>query len=159
MSLMAASALIVAGAFFVLVAAIGVVRLPDLFMRMHAATKAGALGTGLLLLSVAFIHGEWHVTLRVIAAITFLFLTAPVAAHAIGRAAYLAGEVQLWEGTFVDELREVVDRARAAEADVARGRAEEAAVEAAPPTQKSAEGPSGPASPGAAGSTGPGSGG
>lgn len=103
--LVAAAALIVAGAFLVLVAAIGVVRLPDLFMRMHAATKAGALGTGLLLLSAAFVHGELGVSLRVLAAIVFLFLTAPVAAHAIGRAAYLSGEVRLWEGTFVDEMR------------------------------------------------------
>lgn len=96
--------LVAAGAFILLVAAVGVLRLPDVFMRMHASTKAGALGAGLLLLSVAVVEGELGATLRVAATILFIFLTAPVAAHAIGRAAYRSGEVSLWEGTFVDEL-------------------------------------------------------
>lgn len=105
MILVVATALLVAsGAFILLVAAVGVLRLPDIFMRMHASTKAGALGAGLLLLSVALVEGELGATLRVTATILFIFLTAPVAAHAIGRAAYRSGEVSLWEGTLVDEL-------------------------------------------------------
>ena len=48
-----ASVALIAGAFFTLVAAIGVVRLPDILMRMHASTKAGTLGTGFILLAVA----------------------------------------------------------------------------------------------------------
>ncbi len=115
MILLAATALLIAaGGFISLAAAVGVLRLPDLFMRMHASTKAGALGTGLLLLSVAVVYGDSGVTLRVLATIVFIFLTAPVAAHAIGRAAYLSGEVALWEGTLVDELAQVTREERLA---------------------------------------------
>jgi multicomponent Na+:H+ antiporter subunit G len=97
--------LMLAGAAFMLIAAIGVLRLPDVLMRMHASTKAGTLGAGLLLLAVALIYGEIGIATRALATIAFLVLTAPVAAHMIGRAAYLVG-VQLWEGTIVDELKD-----------------------------------------------------
>lgn len=92
------------GAFFMFVAAVGIIRMPDLLMRMHAATKAGTLGAGLILAAVAVFYSELGVTMRATATIAFLFLTAPVAAHMIGRAAYFVG-VRLWEGTIVDELR------------------------------------------------------
>ena len=98
--------LVLLGAFFALVAAIGLLRMPDLLMRMHAATKAGTLGAGLLLLAVAVSFGDSSVTVRALAAIVFLFLTAPVAAHVIGRAAYYTGRMKLWSGTLVDELQE-----------------------------------------------------
>jgi multicomponent Na+:H+ antiporter subunit G len=97
--------LLATGAFFMLVAAIGVLRMPDLLMRMHAATKAGTLGAGLLLLAVAVHFGQAGITIRALATVTFLLLTAPVAAHVIGRAAYLAGTLPLWDRTLVDELR------------------------------------------------------
>lgn len=96
--------LLVGGTFFMLVAAIGLLRMPDLLMRMHAATKAGTLGAGLLLLAVAVGFGEVGVTVRALATIAFLFLTAPVAGHVIGRAAYYAGGVRLDERTCMDEL-------------------------------------------------------
>lgn len=96
--------LTVAGSFFMLVAAIGVIRMPDLLMRMHAATKAGTLGAGLLLLAVAVHFGETGVTIRAMATLVFLVFTAPVAAHVIGRAAYLSGGQRLWDRTVVDEL-------------------------------------------------------
>ena len=98
--------LVLLGGFFALVAAIGLLRMPDLLMRMHAATKAGTLGAGLLLLAVAVSFGDSGVTVRALAAIVFLFLTAPIAAHVIGRAAYYGGRVQLWKRTLVDELQE-----------------------------------------------------
>lgn len=96
-------AVVLVGAGFMLVAALGVLRMPDLFMRMHAATKAGTLGAGLLLLAVALAHGQASVTVRALATITFLLITAPVAAHVIGRAAYRAERVPLWERTRIDE--------------------------------------------------------
>jgi multicomponent Na+:H+ antiporter subunit G len=96
--------LTLSGAFFMLVAAIGVIRMPDLLMRMHAATKAGTLGAGLLLLAVAVQFGETGVSIRAMATLVFLVFTAPVAAHAIARAAYLSGALRLWERTLVDEL-------------------------------------------------------
>jgi multicomponent Na+:H+ antiporter subunit G len=97
--------LLFGGSFFVLVAAIGVVRLPDLLMKMHASTKAGTLGAGLVLLAVAFAFGETSVTTRVLAAIIFLLITAPIAAHLIGRAGYYTG-LKLWHGTIIDEFND-----------------------------------------------------
>lgn len=99
------SILILLGAFFMLVAAIGIIRMPDLLIRMHAATKAGTLGAALLLIGVAIHFGETSVTLRAVSIVVFLFLTAPIAAHMIGRAAYCEGEVKLWDRTVVDELK------------------------------------------------------
>lgn len=91
------------GAFFMFVAAVGLLRLPDLLMRMHATTKAGTLGAGLILVSVALNFTDVAVTARVVATIVFILLTAPVAAHIIGRAGYYIG-IQLWKGTATDEL-------------------------------------------------------
>lgn len=99
-----AAVLIVAGAFFVMVSGVGVVRLPDLFMRMHAATKAGTLGAGLVLFAAAVFFGDITVIVKGIVVFMFLLLTAPVAAHVLGRAAYYDG-VALWDRTELDELR------------------------------------------------------
>jgi multicomponent Na+:H+ antiporter subunit G len=79
--------LMLAGGIFCLVASVGMVRLPDTIIRMHAATKAGALGSGLMFLALAVHYMDLSTTLRALAAIFFLLLTAPVAAHLIGRAA------------------------------------------------------------------------
>ena len=95
--------LVVAGGFFAFAAALGVLRLPDVLIRMHASTKAGTLGCGLILLAVATHFGETAIVARALAAILFLLLTAPVAAHMIGRAAYRTG-VPLWQGMVIDEL-------------------------------------------------------
>jgi multicomponent Na+:H+ antiporter subunit G len=96
---------LVMGALFTLVAAIGVFRLPDLLMKMHASTKAGTLGAGLILVAVMITFDDIGVTSRAFATIVFLILTAPVAAHLIGRAAYVTG-VKLWKGTIIDEMKE-----------------------------------------------------
>ena len=74
------------GGFFALIAAIGVLRLPDVLTRMHASTKAGVLGSSLILVGSAINLGEVEITARVIATILFLMLTAPIGAHMIGRA-------------------------------------------------------------------------
>jgi multicomponent Na+:H+ antiporter subunit G len=97
--------LLIAGGLFAFVAALGVLRLPDAIIRMHAATKAGTLGCGLIFAAVAVNQLETGTTLRAGAAIVFLLLTAPVAAHLIGRAAYKSG-TRLWEKTWVDQLGE-----------------------------------------------------
>ena len=103
MSDLIAAVLVLAGGLFVFFAALGVLRMPDVLIRMHASTKAGTLGCGLILLAVAVGFGEGGVITRAIAGIIFLMLTAPVAAHMIGRAAYRTG-VPLWHGTVIDEL-------------------------------------------------------
>ena len=96
--------LIFAGVFFIVLAGIGLVRMPDLYLRMSASTKASTLGLGLILLGTAVYFNELSVTSRALAIIFFMFLTAPVSAHMIGRAGYSDG-VPLWERTQLDELR------------------------------------------------------
>lgn len=102
------SFLVLFGAALMLLAAIGIVRLPDLPTRMHATTKSGALGTSLIMIAVALAFMETAVFARAIAIISFIILTAPVAAHVIGRAGYFVG-VTLWEGTVKDALKENYD--------------------------------------------------
>jgi multicomponent Na+:H+ antiporter subunit G len=96
--------LIITGAAFMLLAALGILRLPDLLTRMHATTKAAALGVILIMLAVAVHFGEVAVVARSFAIIVFVVMTAPVAAHVIGRAGYFVGS-KLWAGTVKDELR------------------------------------------------------
>lgn len=103
------AALLVLGASFSLLAAVGVARMPDLLSRMQASTKSATLGAGAILLAVAVHFGALGVTTQVLLIIAFLVLTAPIAAHAIGRAGYLTG-VPLWEGAVIDELRDRYDR-------------------------------------------------
>jgi multicomponent Na+:H+ antiporter subunit G len=94
---------LILGAFLMFVAAVGVVRMPDVFMRMQAASKASSLGVGLMMAAVALYFGELAVTTRALAAVGFIFLTVPVATHLIGRAAYRTGAT-VWKGTQVEEM-------------------------------------------------------
>lgn len=75
------------GGAFAVIAALGVLRLPDVLTRMHASTKAGTLASALILVALALVFGEMGVTAKAIAAILFLMLTAPLAAHMLGRSA------------------------------------------------------------------------
>lgn len=99
--------LIIFGAVFMFVAALSLARMPDLYLRMSASTKAATLGVALVLLGAAshFVTEDAGTSLRAIAVIIFIFLTAPVSAHMIARAAYLSGE-RMWDGTLVDEWYE-----------------------------------------------------
>ncbi len=99
---MVAGVLLLLGAAFVAVSALGLVRLPDVYLRMHSVAKAGALGCGLILLGVVFALPSVAVLLRVVGAILFVFVTTPVASHLIGRAAHRTKSAQ-WERTIVDE--------------------------------------------------------
>lgn len=108
---------LVLGSLFSLVAALGMLRLPDTVIRMHAATKAGTLGTGMILIGGAFFYAELGITLRVLATFSFLLLTAPVAAHLIGRAAYYS-DIKLWEKTWINELAECYGAVANADAEV-----------------------------------------
>jgi len=112
----ATAILLLLGALFMLLAALGALRMPDLLTRMHATTKASVLGAGLTLLGVAVHFWEQDVLLRVVAIVAFVTLTSPVAAHAIGRAGYRSGS-PLWQGTLKDVLRD--ENSRAADAQAA----------------------------------------
>lgn len=91
------------GAAALLLAALGVVRMPDVYTRMQSATKAASLGIVCIMLAAAFHFGEVSVVARALATILFFFLTTPVTAHLLSRAAYVIG-TPLWKGTVIDEL-------------------------------------------------------
>lgn len=92
------------GASFMLIAALGVLRLPDLFTRLHASTKSATLGVGCLMVAAALQFGSLAIAARAAAVVFFLFLTAPVGAHVLARAAYFS-RVPLWDQTLSDDLR------------------------------------------------------
>ena len=96
--------LLLLGSLFMLLAAIGMVRMPDVLTRMHSSTKSSTLGVGLIMLGVALVFSDFAVGVRALAIVIFMFTTTPVSAHMIARAAYLSG-VPLWEGTLSDEMR------------------------------------------------------
>ena len=92
------------GALLILIAAIGLLRMPDLYLRISVTTKAATLGVGLLLLCTGLYFSEVSIATRAIAIVFFLLLTAPIGAHLIGRSSYFTG-VPLWKQTTIDELQ------------------------------------------------------
>lgn len=98
------AALLLVGGTFMLLAAVGVARMPDVYTRLSAAAKANTLGLGCLLAATAVYFGELGVTTHAVLIIAFVTLTTPVSAHLIGRAAYFTG-VPLWGRTGRDDLR------------------------------------------------------
>lgn len=98
----------VIGALFMFIAAVGLVRLPDLYMRLSACTKAATLGAALLMIGTAIHFQDVGVASRAVEVSLFLLVTGPVASHMIGRAAYLSN-TPLWDKTLVDELRDRYD--------------------------------------------------
>ena len=99
-----AGLLLIAGAIFVLLAAVGLWRLPDIYSRMHAASKAGTLGSGLMLIALAVHAGDTSTTSRAIAGVVFFLLTAPISAHLLAKAAYAVG-YRLTDESVMDELK------------------------------------------------------
>ncbi len=108
MSDLIATLAVVLGTAFGLLSAVGILRMPDVYIRLQVASKASSLGIALLMLGVAAHFGELSVTVRALLVVLFLFMTAPVAAHVIGRAAYLTG-VPLAPGSEPDELAGAYD--------------------------------------------------
>ena len=98
----AAHVFITAGAVLMVLAALGALRLPDALARLQAGTKAASLGLAFLFGGTALLHLSFSSVIKLALSMLFVFVTAPVAGHVIGRAAYRAG-VPLWPGTFVDD--------------------------------------------------------
>lgn len=96
------------GTLFVLLAAIGLLRMPDLFLRISVTTKAATLGVGLILIGMAIHFWKTSITTEAIAIIVFLLLTAPIGAHLIGRSSYFVG-VKLWKKSLMDDLKDKYD--------------------------------------------------
>ncbi|MBN2906296.1 MAG: monovalent cation/H(+) antiporter subunit G [Rhodobacteraceae bacterium] len=95
MTEMIVAGLILLGGVFGVIGAVGLLRMPDVLIRMHASTKIGTLACGLIVIAAAVHFGSTDITIRAVAIVLFLLLTAPIAAHMIGRAAVSTG-VPLW---------------------------------------------------------------
>jgi multicomponent Na+:H+ antiporter subunit G len=100
---------IVLGVVFMMIAALGILRLPDFYIRMSAITKAGTMGVGLIVVGIAIYFNDLLIATKSFVIISFMLLTAPVGAHIIARAAYKQG-VSFWKKNLVDELAEVIEK-------------------------------------------------
>ncbi len=92
------------GVGFCLLAGVGILRMPDVYTRMQASTKAGTLGIALIVASVGLHFRDAVTALQASLVIAFLFLTAPIASHLIARAGYVLGS-STWSGTVIDEMK------------------------------------------------------
>ena len=97
-------ALRLAGAFFFLTGALGMVRLPDVFTRMHAAGMADTMGAGLILAGLCVHSGVNLVTVRLLLVLAFVWFTSPIATHALAKAA-LSGGTRPYTLTGADAAR------------------------------------------------------
>lgn len=97
---------LLAGAFFTLVAAIGVIRLPDTYTRLHAASKSSTLGVGMTLIGVFIYFAYYQAAFdtQLLLAILFIFISAPVGAHLIARSAFHS-DVEPYQLTILNELK------------------------------------------------------
>lgn len=91
------------GALFILSSSIGLLRKPDIFLRISVTGKASTLGIGLILVSTALFFNNYSVTTRVVAIILFLFITISIGGHLLARAAYII-KTPIWKGTKIDDL-------------------------------------------------------
>ncbi len=96
-------ALLVLGTLFIFLAAVGLLKMPDVYLRMSASSIAATLGTSIILTALAIHFMDLGITFMVIGINLFLFLTVPVSSHLMGRAAHRAG-YEKWNKTLVDRL-------------------------------------------------------
>lgn len=96
--------LVIWGAAFIALAAVGLLRMPDLYSRLHAASKASALGIACLAIALVIQFEDPELGVRAVAFGLFLFITAPISAHLIARAAFVTG-TPIADAYVVDETR------------------------------------------------------
>lgn len=101
-----AGTLMTIGALLALIAGIGLQRFPDVFARMHAATKPATLGLALVLIGAALRMPDTGAVAKLLLVVILQFITAPLGSHLVGRATYRAG-TELSDATAVDELADV----------------------------------------------------
>ena len=109
---------ILIGTFFSFLSAIGLLRLPDVYTRSHAASKSTTLGVLCTLFGtfLYFLVSDSYISIRLILGIFFVFLTAPVSAHMISRSAYRSN-VKLADVSVQDDLKEYIRQNTAAESN------------------------------------------
>lgn len=95
--------LILLGAIFMLISSIGMIRLPDFYIRNSASTKAVVLGVSLILLGVGIHYDDILIFIEIFAIIFFIYLISPLAAHIVSRAAIIT-KVEFWKKTNLDDL-------------------------------------------------------
>lgn len=88
---------LLSGVLFIFFAALGILRMPDVYIRMHSSTKAGTIGLGLIMIAVALHFQDLTVTSRAVGIIIFILMTAPVAAHLLGKSLLLSN-YPMWHG-------------------------------------------------------------
>jgi multicomponent Na+:H+ antiporter subunit G len=93
------------GLFFDFIGCIGLVRLPDVYNRLQAATKCVTFGTCSIMFGTFLIQGITSSGIKALLCAVFLILTAPVSAHALARSAHMSG-IKLWERSVCDKYEE-----------------------------------------------------
>src|SRR5690554_2984082 len=99
------------GAIFILIASLGIYRMPDFYARLSVTVKAVTLGVGCILGAVAIHFSDFSITTKIFAVIFFLFITLPVAAFLIARTAYVS-KIKMWEKSVRDDLKNVIEKKR-----------------------------------------------
>lgn len=99
----------VLGALFSALAALGMLRFPDVYTRLHAASKAGALGTGLIFIAIALVSFDLSIIVRSLLGLLFILLASPLAAHILARAA-LRVKTPVHENTVINEYQQISAR-------------------------------------------------
>jgi multicomponent Na+:H+ antiporter subunit G len=98
----AVSVCLVLGTAIFLLAVVGLLRLPDVYLRMHASSKGSTLGIALILLAVSIHYSTFSVILRAVMIVVFLYVTVPIATHIIAKAAYFSG-ISPWHGAAAED--------------------------------------------------------
>jgi multicomponent Na+:H+ antiporter subunit G len=102
------STIVLLGSVFMVIGALGVIRMPDVFTRLHAASVSDTFGVGLILIGLILVAGLTLVSVKLAFLLAFLFLTGPVATHAVARAALDAGvKARDEKGMPLDEPKEI----------------------------------------------------
>ncbi|MDI7861623.1 monovalent cation/H(+) antiporter subunit G [Rhizobiaceae bacterium n13] len=110
MSELIGSLFVLAGAFFLFSAGLGLLRMPDAYTRIQAGTKASTLGNILVLVGLGVYHPDWAFKLLVVA--YFVLMTNPLSSHALSRAAHAIG-TPMAPSTFTDALKDRDDEGKA----------------------------------------------
>lgn len=100
--------LVAIGSAFILLAAIGMIRMPDFYLRVSVSTKASTLGIGLILIASGIHFNSFEMVSRSTAIILFMLLTAPVGAHMLARACYKS-DTRMWDKSVIDDLKDKYD--------------------------------------------------
>jgi multicomponent Na+:H+ antiporter subunit G len=99
-----AALLVAIGVLTMILAAIGIARMPDIYMRIQTSTKASTLGVAAIFLAIAIQFGELASVTRSLALVAFVLLTVPAAGHALGLAARRV-RLPMWDRTAFDDLK------------------------------------------------------